>query len=139
VQIVARLRAYHGLTYGATSATGLSMFWEGVGPLAPGFLHAPAPHPYRYEGDGPPGEGYAKALERVILEAGPETVAAVVAEPVQGAGGVIVPPADYLPRVREVWCQPLRVTGAAVGSGSGSSWAHHWRQSDPFNLGPLSV
>jgi len=102
VQIVARLRAYHGLTYGATSATGLSMFWEGVGPLAPGFLHAPAPHPYRYEGDGPPGEGYAKALERVILEAGPETVAAVVAEPVQGAGGVIVPPADYLPRVREV-------------------------------------
>ncbi|HLH68811.1 MAG TPA: aspartate aminotransferase family protein [Candidatus Dormibacteraeota bacterium] len=102
VQIVARLRAYHGLTYGATSATGLPMFWEGVGPLAPGFLHAPAPHPYRYEGDGTPGEGYAEALERMIVEAGPETVAAVVAEPVQGAGGVIVPPGDYLGRVREI-------------------------------------
>jgi putrescine---pyruvate transaminase len=102
VRIVSRLRAYHGLTYGATSATGLPSFWEGVGPLAPGFLHAPAPHPYRYEGEGSPGEGYALALERVIEEAGPETVAAVVAEPVQGAGGVIVPPPDYFPRVREV-------------------------------------
>jgi putrescine aminotransferase len=78
------------------------MFWEGVGPLAPGFLHAPAPHPYRYEGDGSAGEGYARALERVIEEAGPETVAAVVAEPVQGAGGAIVPPPDYFPRVREI-------------------------------------
>ncbi len=102
VQIVARMRGYHGLTYGATSATGLPVFWEGIGPLAPGFLHAPAPHPYRYEGEGSPGQGYATALERVIEEAGPETVAAVVAEPVQGAGGAIVPPPDYFPRVREI-------------------------------------
>jgi putrescine aminotransferase len=102
VNVVARMRGYHGLTYGATSATGLPMFWEGVGPLAPGFLHAPAPHPYRYDGEGSPGEGYARALERVIEEAGPETVAAVVAEPVQGAGGAIVPPPDYFPRVREI-------------------------------------
>src|SRR5215471_3673135 len=102
VNIVARMSGYHGLTYGATSATGLPMFWEGIGPLAPGFLHAPAPHPYRYEGEGAPGEGYARALEQVILDAGPETVAAVVAEPVQGAGGVIVPPPDYFPQVREV-------------------------------------
>jgi putrescine---pyruvate transaminase len=101
-QIVSRMRGYHGLTYGATSATGLPNFWDGVGPLAPGFHHAPAPHPYRYEGEGSPGEGYARALERVIEELGPETVAAVVAEPVQGAGGVIVPPADYFGRVREI-------------------------------------
>ena len=102
VNIVARLRGYHGMTYGATSATGLPAFWEGIGPLAPGFLHAPAPHPYRYEGQGSPGEGYARALERMIEEAGPGTVAAVVAEPVQGAGGLIVPPPEYFPRVREV-------------------------------------
>ena len=102
VRVVSRLRAYHGLTYGATSATGLPSFWDGVGPLTPGFLHAPAPHPYRYEGEGSPGEGYAGALEAVIEEAGPETVAAVVAEPVQSAGGVIVPPPDYFPRVREI-------------------------------------
>jgi putrescine aminotransferase len=102
VNVVARLRGYHGLTYGATSATGLPVFWEGIGPLAPGFLHAPAPHPYRYEGEGSAGEGYARALERVIEEAGPDTVAAVVAEPVQGAGGAIVPPADYFRHVRDI-------------------------------------
>src|SRR5499427_8479255 len=102
VNVVGRMRGYHGLTYGATSATGLPNFWDGIGPLAPGFLHAPAPHPYRYEGEGSAGEGYARALERVIEEAGPETVAAVVAEPVMGAGGAIVPPPDYFPRVREI-------------------------------------
>ena len=50
---------------------------------------------------GSAGAAYAKALEQVVLDAGPETVAAVVAEPVQGAGGVIIPPDDYFPLVRE--------------------------------------
>src|SRR5207302_4025712 len=66
---------------------------------------APAPDPYRYEAgaDGlSAGAGYARALEQVILDAGPDTVAAVVLEPVQGAGGVIVPPPDYLPLVRQI-------------------------------------
>ncbi|HSP10738.1 MAG TPA: aspartate aminotransferase family protein [Candidatus Dormibacteraeota bacterium] len=102
VNIVSRLRDYHGLTYGATSATGLANFWKGFEPLAPGFLHAPAPGVYRYSGHGAAGAAYAQALEKVILDAGPDTVAAVVAEPVQGVGGVIVPPADYFPAVREV-------------------------------------
>jgi putrescine aminotransferase len=102
VNIVSRLRDYHGLTYGATSATGLANFWKGFEPLAPGFLHAPAPSVYRYTGDGSAGVAYARALEQVILDAGPGTVAAVVAEPVQGVGGVIVPPADYFPAVREI-------------------------------------
>jgi putrescine aminotransferase len=102
VNIVSRLRDYHGLTYGATSATGLANFWKGFEPLAPGFLHAPPPSVYRYPGDGSAGAAYARALEQVILDAGPETVAAVVAEPVQGVGGVVVPPADYFPLVREI-------------------------------------
>jgi len=102
VNIVSRIRAYHGLTYAATSATGLANFWKGFEPLAPGFLHAPAPDPYRYAGEGSPGAAYVQALEQVVLEAGPQTVAAVVAEPVQGAGGVIVPPADYFPLLRKV-------------------------------------
>jgi putrescine aminotransferase len=102
VNIVSRIRDYHGLTYGATSATGLANFWKGFEPLAPGFLHAPSPDPYRYSGEGSAGVAYAKALETVVLEAGTETVAAVVAEPVQGAGGVIVPPADYFPLVRKI-------------------------------------
>src|SRR5438552_6711846 len=102
VNIVSRIRDYHGLTYGATSATGLANFWKGFDPLAPGYLHAPAPDPYRWAGEGSAGAGYAKALEKVILDAGPETVAAVVAEPVQGAGGVIVPPTDYFPLPRKL-------------------------------------
>jgi adenosylmethionine-8-amino-7-oxononanoate aminotransferase len=102
VNIVSRTRDYHGLTYGATSATGLPNFWKGFEPLAPGFLHAPSPDPYRFSGEGSPGAAYARALEDVVLKAGARTVAAVVAEPVQGAGGVIVPPADYFPLVREV-------------------------------------
>ena len=102
VNIVSRLRDYHGLTWGATSATGLAGFWKGFEPLAPGFLHAPSPDPYRFAGQGSPGVAYANALEKVIVDAGPNTVAAVVAEPVQGAGGVIVPPADYFPLVRKV-------------------------------------
>jgi len=104
VNIVSRLRDYHGLTLGATSATGLAVFWKNMEPLAPGFLHAPAPDPYRHDPASgmQAGEAYAQALEKVIVDAGPETVAAVVAEPVQGAGGLIVPPADYFPRVRAI-------------------------------------
>src|SRR5712692_8950856 len=102
VNIVSRLRDYHGLTYGATSATGLANFWKGFEPLAPGFVHAPSPDPYRYSGEGSAGAAYAEALEEVVLKAGPRTVAAVVAEPVQGAGGAIVPPADYFPRLRQI-------------------------------------
>ncbi|MGA8922481.1 MAG: aminotransferase class III-fold pyridoxal phosphate-dependent enzyme, partial [Candidatus Dormiibacterota bacterium] len=74
VNIVSRLRDYHGLTYGATSATGLANFWKGFEPLAPGFLHAPAPSVYRFSGDGSAGAAYARALEQVILDAGPGTV-----------------------------------------------------------------
>ncbi|HEX6349339.1 MAG TPA: aspartate aminotransferase family protein [Candidatus Dormibacteraeota bacterium] len=104
VNVISRLRDYHGLTWAATHATGLPVFWKNMEPLAPGFLHAPAPDPYRHDPASgmEAGEAYAGALERVILEAGPETVAGVVAEPVQGAGGLIVPPADYFPRVREI-------------------------------------
>jgi len=102
VKIVSRIRDYHGLTWGATSATGLPMFWKGFGPLAPGFLHGPSPDPYRYAGSGSAGVDFARALEQVIIDADPKTVAAVVAEPVQGAGGVVVPPDDYFPELRRV-------------------------------------
>jgi len=102
INIVSRIRDYHGLTYAATSATGLANFWKGFEPLAPGFLHAPSPDPYRYAGEGSAGAAYVQALEKIVLDAGPGTVAAVVAEPVQGAGGVIVPPADYFPLLRKL-------------------------------------
>lgn len=135
VKIVARLRGYHGLTYGATSATGLPNFWEGVGPLAPGFLHAPAPHPYRYSGPGSAGEGYAAALEEVIVGADPATVAAVIAEPVQGAGGAIVPPADYFPRVREL-CDRLGVLLIADEVITGFGRTGRWFGLENYGVAP---
>src|SRR6202171_540372 len=79
VTIISRIRDYHGLTYGATSATGLANFWKGFEPLAPGFLHGASPDPYRYSGEGHAGEAYVKALEEVVLKAGADNVAAVVA------------------------------------------------------------
>jgi len=131
VNIVSRVRDYHGLTWGATHATGLAGFWKGFEPLAPGFLHAPSPDPYRFSGEGSPGVAYAQALEKVIVDAGPQTVAAVVAEPVQGAGGVIVPPADYFPLVRKI-CDSHGVLLIAdeviTGFGRTGKWfaMEHW-------------
>ena len=95
---------YHGVTLAAMSATGISSYWPMFEPRVPGFIHIPSPYPYRYE--APPGEspGVAAAneLEKAILREGPDTVAMFLAEPVQGAGGVIVPPDDYWPRIREI-------------------------------------
>jgi adenosylmethionine-8-amino-7-oxononanoate aminotransferase len=79
-------------------------------PRVPGFLHVPSPYPYRFEppeaappGDSrTPGQQAADLLEEAILREGADTVAAFVGEPVQGAGGVIVPPEDYWPRIRQI-------------------------------------
>jgi putrescine aminotransferase len=131
VKIISRLRDYHGLTYGATSATGFSSFWSGFEPLAPGFLHAPAPSPYRYEGENGAGTSYVRAMEKLILDSDPETVAAVVAEPVQGVGGVIVPPNDYFPKLRDL-CNRYGVLLIAdeviTGFGRTGRWfaMEHW-------------
>ena len=103
-RVISRIDGYHGVTLAAMSATGLSRYWPLFEPRVPGFSHVPAPDPYRYE--APPGEsqGVAAAdeLERAILREGADSVAMFIAEPVQGAGGVIVPPDDYFPRIREI-------------------------------------
>jgi putrescine---pyruvate transaminase len=105
VKIISRRRGYHGLTLAAMSATGLSAFWPMFEPRVPGFLHIDAPDPYRFvnvDAEVSLGVAAANQLEEAIVREGADTVAAFIAEPVQGAGGVIVPPPDYFARVREI-------------------------------------
>jgi adenosylmethionine-8-amino-7-oxononanoate aminotransferase len=104
-KIISREYGYHGVTLAAMSATGLPAFWPMFGGKLPGFIHIPSPYPYRFVSDDPsvsPGVAAANLLEKAILKEGPETVAAFIAEPVQGSGGLIVPPDDYFSRIREI-------------------------------------
>jgi putrescine aminotransferase len=105
VKVIARARAYHGATYGTLSATRLRQYHEHVSPLMEGFLEAPTPYRYRCEACGTlPSctEACTDAVDALIRREGPDTVAMVIAEPVQAAGGIIVPPPTYLPRLREI-------------------------------------
>src|SRR5437867_9112765 len=104
-KIISREYGYHGVTMGAMSATGIPSYWPMFGGKLPGFIHIPSPYPYRYVSHNPSvsqGRAAADLLEDAILQEGADTVAAFIAEPVQGAGGLIVPQDDYFPRVREI-------------------------------------
>jgi adenosylmethionine-8-amino-7-oxononanoate aminotransferase len=103
-KVISRQWGYHGVTLAAMSATGISGYWPMFEPRVPGFLHIPSPYPYRYEAPAgvSPGIAAANELEQAILREGQETVGMFFAEPVQGAGGVIVPQDDYWPRIREI-------------------------------------
>ncbi len=105
IKIIAREHAYHGVTLASMSATGITPYWTMFEPRVPGFLHCASPYSYRFEGARPGesiGEAAARSLEEMILREGADTVGAFIAEPVQGAGGVIPPPDDYFPRIREI-------------------------------------
>jgi len=102
--ILARRSAYHGIGYGSGSASGLPIYHEGFEPMLPHVRHLTPPWPYRAElFDGrDPTDFCLDELERTIEEIGPGRVAAMIGEPVMGVGGMLVPPADYWPRVREL-------------------------------------
>jgi putrescine aminotransferase len=105
VKFISRMKGYHGVTMAAMAATGLPAYWPMFEPLMPGFSHIDSPYPYRFVNKSlglSDGVAAANLLEEAILREGPETVAGFIAEPVQGAGGVIPPQDDYFARIRQI-------------------------------------
>ncbi len=100
-KVIARQTAYHGTSLGALSATGITALREPFEPLTPGGCHVPNTNVYR-PSPGMTEAGMAEAIARRIEFEGPETVAAVILEPVQNAGGCFTPPEGYFQRVREI-------------------------------------
>jgi adenosylmethionine-8-amino-7-oxononanoate aminotransferase len=103
---ITRAVAYHGTPHGALSLTGVPRFKTPYEPLVPGTHRVPNTNIYRAPiyGDNPEafGRWAAEQIEQAILFEGPDTVAAVVLEPVQNAGGCLTPPPGYFQRVREI-------------------------------------
>ncbi len=105
-KIISRLKGYHGVTLASASLTGLPAFHRDFDLPIEGVLHVSCPHHRRY---AEPGEGeeefasrLAVELEALIEREGPDTIAAFIAEPIMGAGGVIVPPATYFAKIQEI-------------------------------------
>lgn len=106
-KIISRKKAYHGVSMGATSATGIPEFWNmpGSGSLAPSFFHAEAPNGKSCSYDPSNSDtrcACAESIRTIIEDEGAETIAAVLAEPIQGAGGLIIPHDGYLQQVRQI-------------------------------------
>jgi 4-aminobutyrate--pyruvate transaminase len=105
-KIISRNRAYHGVTIAAASLTCFPYTHRDFDLPIPNILHTDCPHHYRFAEEGESEEEFATRLannlEKLIQDEGPDTVAAFIAEPVMGAGGVIVPPKTYFEKIQEV-------------------------------------
>ena len=105
-KIISRIKGYHGVTVASASLTGIPLNHTDFDLPIAGILHTDCPHFYRFGKEGESEEAYAtrcaENLEAMIQREGPETVAAFIAEPVMGAGGVITPPAGYFEKIQAV-------------------------------------
>jgi adenosylmethionine-8-amino-7-oxononanoate aminotransferase len=104
-KIISRAEAYHGGTLAATAVTGMAPFHKGFGPEPPDFIQVPTCYPYRCQWCSAKPSCTLECADNIgatIEREGADTVAAVIAEPVHGAGGVIPPDPGYWPRLREI-------------------------------------
>ena len=105
-KIIGRVKGYHGVTVAAASVTGTPINHEAFDLPIDGFFHTDCPHYAREAEPGETEEEYATRcadnLDRLIQSEGPETVAAFFAEPVMGAGGILIPPATYFEKIQKV-------------------------------------
>ena len=105
-KMIGRIKGYHGITLAAASLTGLPNNHRSFDLPLPGFIHTMTPHHYHGAEAGESEEAFAtrcaEALDALIIAEGPDTVAAFIAEPIMGAGGVIVPPRTYFEKIQAV-------------------------------------
>ena len=105
-KIISRLRGYHGVTITTGSLTGMDSAHKGFDLPRPMVLHTEAPHFFREAKVEETEEEFcvrlADALEHLILKEDPDTIAAMIAEPIQGAGGVIIPPKQYFQTIQPI-------------------------------------
>jgi L-2,4-diaminobutyrate transaminase len=105
-KFISRLGSYHGLTYAAGSLTGISSFHQAFDLPVEGVFHTSCPHFYRFAEPSEDEDAFTDRtiadLEGLIAREGPDTIAAFIAEPVMGTGGVLLPPKGYFGRVQEI-------------------------------------
>lgn len=128
-------RGYHGTHFGGASVNGNNRFRINYEPLLPGCFHLPSPYPYRnpYNETDPArlAQLIAATAEDEILFQGPGTIAAFIMEPIQGAGGVIIPPETFMPLMREICDRHgiLMISDEVItGFGRTGHWSgsRHW-------------
>ncbi len=138
-KIIARLRGYHGVTVAAGSLTGLPYAQNAFDLPLDRMKHAACPHHYHGARDGESEEDYAtrlaEELDQQIQAEGPETVAAFIAEPVMGAGGVLIPPPTYFRKIQAVLRkhEVLMVADEVI---CGFGRTGNWWGSDTFDIRP---
>jgi len=136
--IISRVNGYHGSTVAGASLGGMTYMHEQGDLPIPGIVHIPQPYWFAEGGDMSPEEfgiWAANQLEEKILELGVDNVGAFIAEPIQGAGGVIVPPDSYWPRIKEILARyDILFVADEVICGFGRTG--EWFGSDFYDLKP---
>jgi putrescine aminotransferase len=136
--IISRQNAYHGSTIAAASLGGMKPMHEQGGMPIPGIVHIEQPYWYENGGDLSPDEYGVKAaqlLQAKIEQLGPKNVAAFIGEPIQGAGGVIIPPETYWPEIQRI-CDHYGILLVADEVICGFGRLGHWFGSERFNIRP---
>src|SRR5215470_1393289 len=134
--IISRVNGYHGSTMVAASLGGMSYMHQHADLPLPGFVHIPQPYWYGEGGDLSADEfglKAARALEAKILELGPERCAAFIGEPIQGAGGVIMPPSTYWPEIQRI-CRKYDLLLIADEVICGFGRTGHWFASELYGI-----
>jgi 4-aminobutyrate--pyruvate transaminase len=141
-KIISRQRAYHGVTIASASLTGLPWVHSDFDLPIANIIHTSCPHYYRFAEAGETEDQFAERMARdlddLIQKEGPDTVAAFIAEPIMGAGGVIIPPQSYFPRINEVLAKyDVRTIADEVICGFGRTG--NWFGTTTMGMKPSSI